>query len=214
MNALLTCIFHRDSNFGGPLIWQSNMDNQGYDEDIWRIVVSLSVAVLCASTRAIACQTENARHEQALRVIRHRRRQLASSLENDALVFLFLSLVRQQRVPRRCWMLPRMRHQWFLREVLATWDNDRWIENFRMTKSSFNKLCNLLLNKLEPDPRSVREPLPLEVRVGVALYNLGSTMENRVTANQFHCHKSTVSNYLPTHVRVRVNGIECIFALN
>ena len=50
-----------------------------------------------------------------------------------------------------------------------------------MTKTDFLKLYYLLRNKLEPDPRAVR-PLPLEIRVDVAIYSLGSTMDNRVTA--------------------------------
>ena len=51
--------------------------------------------------------------------------------------------------------------------------------NFLMTKPYFSKLYYLLRNKLEPDPRAVREPLPLEIRVDVALHGLGSKMQNR-----------------------------------
>ena len=77
--------------------------------------------------------------------------------------------------------------------VAQVWGEDRWLENFRMTKGSFMKLVELVRYKMEPQPNAVREPISLEERVAMALYNLASNMEYRVTANQFGSHKSTVS---------------------
>ena len=62
-----------------------------------------------------------------------------------------------------------------------------------MTKPSFMKLVGMLKYRMEPQPTAVREPIALEQRVAMALYNLASNMEYRVTANQFGSHKSTVS---------------------
>ncbi|XP_043213620.1 protein ANTAGONIST OF LIKE HETEROCHROMATIN PROTEIN 1-like [Amphibalanus amphitrite] len=96
----------------------------------------------------------------------------------------------------RRWMLPRLRKHWFEREVMQVWEDDRWRENFRMTKTSFLKLVDLVRYKMEPKPTAVREPIPLEKRVAMALYNLASNMEYRVTANQFGSHKTTVRKHL------------------
>ena len=89
-------------------------------------------------------------------------------------------------------MLPRGK-RWFSHEVMTVWEDDRWLENFRMTKGSFLKLVNLVRRVMSPSLHSIREPIPLEERVGMALYNLCSSCEYRVTANQFGRHKSTVS---------------------
>ena len=63
-----------------------------------------------------------------------------------------------------------------------------------MTKRSFLKLVELVRYKMEPRPNAVREPITLEKRVAMALYNLASNMEYRVTANQFGSHKTTVGS--------------------
>ena len=62
-----------------------------------------------------------------------------------------------------------------------------------MSKTSFLKLVDLVRYKMEPKLNAVREPITLEKRVAMALYNLASNMEYRVTANQFGSHKTTVS---------------------
>ena len=101
-------------------------------------------------------------------------------------------VLKRRRNSPRLWKRPRL-GMWFETEVMNWWENDRWIENFRMTKASFHKLCNLVKDKMAPRPNTVREPITLEARVAMCLYHLASSSEYRVTANQFGHSKSSVS---------------------
>ena len=49
---------------------------------------------------------------------------------------------KQKRRPK-CWMKNRLA-LWFELEAMDWWEEDRWVENFRMSKRSFRKLCDLL----------------------------------------------------------------------
>lgn len=89
---------------------------------------------------------------------------------------------RQKRRPK-CWMKNRL-GLWFELEAMDWWEEDRWVENFRMSKRSFRKLCDLL-RSLAPSENSVREPISLETRVAMGLYHLASCGELRLTSNQF-----------------------------
>ena len=62
------------------------------------------------------------------------------------------------------------------------------MENFRMTKATFEILCD----DLRPSFRSVREPLQLDHRVAIAVYWMASSTEYRTIANLFGVGKSTV----------------------
>ncbi|XP_043244298.1 protein ALP1-like [Amphibalanus amphitrite] len=184
------------------------MNEQEEVEGIQSAVAVAAITVLYAAIRVLTCQTQEIQRRQSLRTRRrHRQKHLKLISDDDLLIGFLAWSLKQHRVTRgrSCWMLPRIRHQWFLREVLATWDSERWVQNFRMSKASFFKLCNLLRYRLEPSVNAVREPLPLEVRVAISLYSLGSTMENRVTANQFHCHKSTVRHHVLAFCRAVVS---------
>lgn len=58
------------------------------------------------------------------------------------------------------------------------------------------KLCDLVRVEMSPQEFTVRAPVPLEMRVAIALYKLGSCAEYRVIANQFGVHKSTVKKFV------------------
>ena len=104
-------------------------------------------------------------------------------------------ILKKQRNKPRMWKKPRL-GLWFEMEVMNCWENDRWMENFRMTKTSFKKLCSLVKAQMEPKQNTVREVIPLEARVAMCLYHLASSSEYRVTANQFGHSKTSVSIYL------------------
>ncbi len=64
--------------------------------------------------------------------------------------------------------------------------------NVCMSRQSFTRLCWLIQGFMSPEEETVRNPIPLIMRVTVVLYKLGSCAEYRVVANQFGVHKSTV----------------------
>jgi len=65
-------------------------------------------------------------------------------------------------------------------------------ENFRMTRASFEKLCQRV-KRIAKQDTVWRQCIPLDKRVGIALYALGSSAEYRTVANLFGVGLSTVS---------------------
>lgn len=66
-------------------------------------------------------------------------------------------------------------------------------ENIRMDRHNFGKLCSLLECLRKADTR-FKAAIPLEKRIAIALYALGSSSEYRSVANIFGVGKSTVAN--------------------
>ncbi|XP_062386837.1 uncharacterized protein LOC134075340 [Sardina pilchardus] len=86
--------------------------------------------------------------------------------------------------------------EWWEKVVLLEFADDEWLQNFRMKRQSFMKLCELTEDFMAPEEVTVRAPIPLTMRVAVVLYKLGSCAEYRVIANQFGMHKSTVKKFV------------------
>ena len=74
----------------------------------------------------------------------------------------------------------------------GTFSADQWMENFRMTKATFEILCDDLRSSFPDLARSVWEPLQLDHRVAIAVYWMASSAEYRTIANLFGVGKSTV----------------------
>lgn len=93
----------------------------------------------------------------------------------------------------RIWSKVRKTDWWF-NVVLENFDNKDWIENFRMTKETFLKVCDLVRTDLKPKQNLLlpRIPLSVEKQVAIAIYKLASCGEYRVIGNTFGVHKSTV----------------------
>ncbi|XP_037933432.1 uncharacterized protein LOC119668107 isoform X2 [Teleopsis dalmanni] len=72
-------------------------------------------------------------------------------------------------------------------------NNDRFFkETYRMSRSTFELLCK----HLKSSDMDFRKGIPLEKRVAIALYTLGSATEYRNIANKFGVKKITVDNIL------------------
>ena len=52
----------------------------------------------------------------------------------------------------------------------GTFSDDQWMEKFRMTKATFEILCDDLRPSFPDQARSVQEPLQLGHRVAIAVY--------------------------------------------
>lgn len=69
------------------------------------------------------------------------------------------------------WVQPRST-SWFSRFVLQEYDDNRWLENFRMTKSSVFSLTTLLRPHIEKQNTFYRMAIPPIVRVACTLFKL------------------------------------------
>ena len=169
------------------------MDDQATHHIICVLFSCIVFSALQIFALKLAClhsMEELRRMQRRHRAEARRRRLLRRKIIRAACVIL-----KKQRNSPRVWKKPRL-GMWFETEVMDWWEDDRWVENFRMTKVSFHKLCSLVKDKMTPRPDAVREPIPLEARVAMCLYHLASSSEYRVTSNQFGHSKTSVSIYL------------------
>ena len=88
---------------------------------------------------------------------------------------------------------------------LENYDEEEWLENFRVTRSTFLYLCDRLRPSLEPEENILkpREPVSVEKQVALTLYFLSSCSEYRIVGNAFGLHKSTICK----HIHRVVNAI-------
>ena len=94
---------------------------------------------------------------------------------------------------KRTWKTERST-DWFDHIVLETFDDDQWIENFRMKRETFASLCRDLETSLAPIDHAVRDIVDVQNQVAITLYWLASSAEYRTIGNLFGVGKSTVSS--------------------
>lgn len=116
---------------------------------------------------------------------------LNSSLSNKCLLDIgpILNLSREKNI----WMKTRS-NDWWTRIVNGYFKEEDWLEAFRMTKPTFEWLCDELRDELLPEENQIgtREPVSVEKQVAVCLYFLASCCEYRTVGYIFGIHKSTV----------------------
>ena len=108
-----------------------------------------------------------------LRRQRRRRLQLRF-LQSLQLFYLYLRRRRLvARQPRRAWVFPRPQN-WFQRllndRVLDHW----WKENFRVSRGTFEFICQLVGPNMERQNTRMREAIPVDKRVAASLWHLAT----------------------------------------
>lgn len=93
------------------------------------------------------------------------------------------------------WVMPRST-SWFSRFVLQEYDDNRWLENFRMTKSSVFSLTNLLRPHIEKQNTRYRLAIPPIVRVACTLFKLCQGASLLLCSEFFAIGTSTVSGII------------------
>ncbi|XP_054827409.1 uncharacterized protein LOC129324266 [Eublepharis macularius] len=96
------------------------------------------------------------------------------------------------KAPRRFWARERSQ-DWWERIVLTTWDNDQWVECFRMDRETFMELVCVLRGRIERQHTNMREPVSVEQRVAVTIWVLATGSCYRVAGDQFGLGASTVA---------------------
>ena len=80
---------------------------------------------------------------------------------------------------------------WYDRIVLQTFTDEQWVENFRMTRQTFNKVCRVLKPDLSPMENTVRDAIDVQKQVALTIYWLATPTEYRTIGNLFGVAKST-----------------------
>uniref|UniRef100_A0A8C4VZ86 DDE Tnp4 domain-containing protein n=1 Tax=Gopherus evgoodei TaxID=1825980 RepID=A0A8C4VZ86_9SAUR len=98
-------------------------------------------------------------------------------------------------VDRRVWARETST-EWWDHIVLQSWDDEQWLQNFRMRKATFMGLCDDLAPNLRRMNTRFRDALSVEKRVAIAIWKLATPDCFRSVANQFGVGKSTVGMVL------------------
>ena len=93
------------------------------------------------------------------------------------------------------WVLPRST-SWFSRFVLQEYDDNRWLENFRMTKQAVFSLTNLLRPHIERQNTRYRLAIPPIVRVACTLFKLCQGASLLLCSEFFAIGMSTTSGII------------------
>ena len=111
---------------------------------------------------------------------------------NRQMLLKILAQIKQQDVHRRrrAWVWPR-RQNWFKNLLASPALDFLWKEHFRVTRETFEFLCDLVRVKLQKQQTRFRVPVSVEERVGLALWRLATGNSYRSCGLQFGLGKST-----------------------
>ncbi|KAM9143899.1 uncharacterized protein ACDP82_007612 [Pangshura tecta] len=113
----------------------------------------------------------------------------AMETNNSRLLLVFTEQL--HAVDRRYWARETST-EWWDRIVMHGWDDEQWLQNFRMRKSTFLELCAELAPALRRKDTRMRAALTVEKRVAIAVWKLATPDCYRSVAKQFGVGKSTV----------------------
>ncbi|KAM7175411.1 uncharacterized protein RBU57_001592 [Macrochelys suwanniensis] len=94
-------------------------------------------------------------------------------------------------VERRFWARETST-EWWDHIVMQVWDDEQWVQNFRMRKATFMGLCEEFAPALRRKDTRLRAALTVEKQVAIAIWKLATPDCYRSVANQFGVGKSTV----------------------
>ena len=92
--------------------------------------------------------------------------------------------------PRRQWVRDRSGHWW--QHVVPSFTPCEWLENFRMSKSTFEYLCDQLRPFIQRQHTRLQSLLSVQRRVAITLWTLWTPAEYRTIAHLFGVGRSTV----------------------
>ncbi|XP_037508358.1 uncharacterized protein LOC119384138 [Rhipicephalus sanguineus] len=95
------------------------------------------------------------------------------------------------RGPREAWAYAR-HGRWF-EETLPNLGEQNFRQSFRVSQTTFKYLVDVCRPTMERQTTNMREAIPVNKRVAVALYKLCSSAEDRTIANLFDMGRSTVN---------------------
>uniref|UniRef100_A0A3B1JVY3 DDE Tnp4 domain-containing protein n=1 Tax=Astyanax mexicanus TaxID=7994 RepID=A0A3B1JVY3_ASTMX len=98
---------------------------------------------------------------------------------------------RPRRQPPYTW--ERKRNKLFWENIVQSHFSDQlWIRHFRMSKTTFEKLCVMIGPYVGPRISSHRPPVPTDKRIAIAIYKLATCAEYRVVGETFGVSVTTV----------------------
>ena len=123
-----------------------------------------------------------------------KRREFVRRKRRERLMFVFtiatvLSNLGNERV---LWTMARSSH-WWEEVVCGSFSSEQWLENFRMSRTTFHYLCAELRSMIEREDTRLRKAVPTEKRVALTMWFFATGADYRTNAHLFGVSKSTVS---------------------
>ncbi|KAM3849596.1 uncharacterized protein ACN63O_002484 [Diretmus argenteus] len=158
-------------------------------------------------SRAIDFARQRFEMNRAARRRRFLRRQQETREAFEALLANYSS----RSTRRTVWIQQRCDVWW--EHVFTTWADYDWQLNFRMRKTTFQQLCDILRPHIQRQSTTFRRPVPVEQRVAICIWRLATNVEFRTIAHLFGVGQSTavtiandvasvIANYmLPLYIR-------------
>ena len=81
---------------------------------------------------------------------------------------------------------------WWEHVVLETFTSGEWLENFRLSKDTFDYLCTQLTPHFQYQDTHLRKPISVKKRVAITLWTLASSAKYRTVNHLFGVGRSTV----------------------
>ncbi|KAK6182064.1 hypothetical protein SNE40_009828 [Patella caerulea] len=81
---------------------------------------------------------------------------------------------------------------WWNYIVCNTFNEEQWIENFRMRQDTFNMICDALRPYIKRKDTSFRRCIPVEKRVAISLWTLATPCEYRTISHLFGISRSSI----------------------
>ena len=88
------------------------------------------------------------------------------------------------------WVLARPQF-WFENMVLNQYEDNLWREHFRVSRETFRYICDLVGHHLVRQDTNMRRAIPVQKRVGVALWRLATGNSYRATGLIFGVGRCT-----------------------
>ena len=126
-----------------------------------------------------------------------RRKRFARKQVQERLLFILmiatasLYLHRIGSSTRMIWVKERS-STWWEQVVNSTFTEQDWLENFRMSRSTFLYLCDELRSGIEKQNTIMRRAVSTEKRVALTLWFLATGADYRTVGHLFGVSKSTV----------------------
>ena len=72
--------------------------------------------------------------------------------------------------PRHCWICPGRTRIWWENLLNGVSPEHEWKTNFRMSRANFMVLCDELRPYIEKQTTQMRQPISVQMQVGITLY--------------------------------------------
>ena len=96
---------------------------------------------------------------------------------------------------------------WWEHVVLETFTSREWLENFRLSKDTFDYLCTQLTPHLQYQDTHLRKAISVKKRVAITLWTLASSAEYRTVSHLFGVGRSTVCEIVHETCRAIVDHL-------